>query len=366
MFEKNKTITYKGKKYNYDEIMSIYFSASLVKRNYKKKNHEERLIESKTITNNLNPEKIKEIEIAKVRIKASSWVNYQRKLRREGKLSIDKIEILNRLGMLWNPKSDEWEINYSKFKKYGVCYEIDEWIYEQRKNKITGELSDENLMRLNAANFPFKAPKNEEFIFTPSSAEELLNKWSKKYPIKISDEQSYINSFFTGRLDSKANVENKLHELSIRDAKKKIDGIKFGISIYKTALIEFYNKRNSERHIYKKFNSVKLDLNDLNEKLLTFEQYRELNKFNNNKSASEVRKYACEIMLDYFEENYKMRLQESSQPFRNFPPINYLISHYKKEKSLEGLKKLLKFVEKYPILIEIYDEKIRNSIMSLA
>ena len=169
MFEKNKTITYKGKKYNYDEIMSIYFSASLVKRNYKKKNHEERLIESKTITNNLNPEKIKEIEIAKVRIKASSWVNYQRKLRREGKLSIDKIEILNRLGMLWNPKSDEWEINYSKFKKYGVCYEIDEWIYEQRKNKITGELSDENLMRLNAANFPFKAPKNEEFIFTPCS-----------------------------------------------------------------------------------------------------------------------------------------------------------------------------------------------------
>jgi hypothetical protein len=365
MFEKNKTITYKGKQYNYDEIMDIYNSSSLLKNNYKK-NYEERVVESKTARDNLSPEKIKEIEIAKVRIKASSWVNYQRKLRREGKLSIDKIEILNRLGMIWNPKTDEWERNYSKFKKYGVCYDIDDWICTQRKNKISGDISDENLLRLNAANFPFKAPNNEEFVFGPSSQEELLNRWTEKYAIKISDKQEYINSFFTERLDVKFNVENKLNQLSIKDAKKKIDDIKSGISIYKTALIEFYNKRNSERHIYKEFKPSKLDLNDLNENLLSFEQFRELTKFNTNKITPEIRRYACQTMLDYFEENYEMRLKESSQPFINFPPINYLISHYKKEKSLEELKKLLKFVEKYPILIEIYDEKISNSIMSLA
>ena len=162
---------------------------------------------------------------------------------------------------------------YSLFNSHYMNLNISESI----KNLFMGEIVNEteNQSALHHVYRDLYAGKPNNFL-----PEELLNRWTEKYPIKISDEQVYINSFFTERLDVKFNVENKLNQLSIKDAKKKIDDIKSGISIYKTALIEFYNKRNSERHIYKEFKPSKLDLNDLNENLLSFEQFRELTKFN--------------------------------------------------------------------------------------
>jgi len=48
---------------------------------------------------------------------------------------------------------------------------------------------------------------------------------------------------------------------------------------------------------------------------------------------------------------------------RSFKEINYLISAYKKEKNVTELLNLKDFIEQYPLLIELYFEKINKILV---
>ena len=48
----------------------------------------------------------------------------------------------------------------------------------------------------------------------------------------------------------------------------------------------------------------------------------------------------------------------------SFKEINYLISAYKKEKNIDELFRLEKYMEQYPILIELYQSKIDKIIQT--
>lgn len=109
--------------------------------------------------------------------KAKSWFSSQRTKRRKGKLKQYQIEMLNKIGMMWNPKEDEWEKNFIMYKGnllsdaiitmkndvYGLSNTLlnnlksqEIWIKNQRDDFKTNKIEKENLTRLNSINFPFK------------------------------------------------------------------------------------------------------------------------------------------------------------------------------------------------------------------
>ena len=136
---------------------------------------------------NLSVKEEKAFEYWRKQSKAKSWFSSQRTKRRKGKLKQYQIEMLNKIGMMWNPKDDEWEKNFIRYKgnlvgeaiiiiqNYGpgISNKLlnnlklqDLWIREQRDDFKTGKIVEENLTRLNSINFTF-TPKPEE-TFTPS------------------------------------------------------------------------------------------------------------------------------------------------------------------------------------------------------
>ena len=116
--------------------------------------------------------------------KAKSWFSSLRRKRKKGKLEKNKVDVLNKRGMLWNPRTDEWKKNYLTFKNnplIGILKEMrkknyyvrrkeltavikkDNWIIEQSKLNDNKKLSEENRLRLNAINFQFNSLKNHSY-----------------------------------------------------------------------------------------------------------------------------------------------------------------------------------------------------------
>lgn len=116
----------------------------------------------------------------KLKKEANRWKSSQRSLRRKGKLEQQKVDKLNKLGMLWNPLNSEWDKNFSKFKENGLNTDIEKWVYEQRKLYETGAIPKENLDRLKAFNFPLKKEKNEHFKISYSKIYELIDILNEK------------------------------------------------------------------------------------------------------------------------------------------------------------------------------------------
>ena len=48
----------------------------------------------------------------------STWVGNQRKSKKKGKLSLDKIERLDSLGFSWDPYEDAWNEMFLALKEY--------------------------------------------------------------------------------------------------------------------------------------------------------------------------------------------------------------------------------------------------------
>ena len=126
---------------------------------------------------NLNDEEVISYKYWRKQAKAKSWFSSQRAKRRKGKLKQYQIEMLNKIGMMWNPKEDEWEKNFIIYKGnllsdtiikmkndvYGLSNTLlnnlksqEIWIKNQRDNFKTNKIEKENLTRLNSINFPFK------------------------------------------------------------------------------------------------------------------------------------------------------------------------------------------------------------------
>tara|TARA_B110000091_G_scaffold139147_1_gene148763 strand:+ start:3021 stop:4253 length:1233 start_codon:yes stop_codon:yes gene_type:complete len=388
-------ITHRGIKYNNIDLDIIF-------EQIQEKNTQTNWEIKKNDPFNLSDETKKKIETLEIRMKASSWKSNQRTLRRKGKLDQYKIETLNKLGMVWNPKEDEWEKKYLSFRKKGFCYGLEVWIKEQRELYNKEQIPIENLQRLKAINFPFKEEKNEQFPFTYDCHNNLsniyLNKsvkaWKKEESTKawkkegnrISEE--FANSengkirdaiYLALRRIDESFIKN-LYKISYEESISLIDKILDGENIFRNNFIiakysqhiinknglkgkfgnpKYYSFYSSQQNLFKPTEKFDIELCKilsipdprLNEKLDGSEIYYYLNSFFNKHINPLVRKYCCEKMLNFFETIWSERM-------RSFAPLDYLISFHKSEKNIDEILKLKNYIEKYPLLSLLYKDKI--------
>jgi hypothetical protein len=50
---------------------------------------------------------------------------------------------------------------------------------------------------------------------------------------------------------------------------------------------------------------------------------------------------------------------------KKFKPLDFLISYFKKEKNLLELLSLEKFINKYPLLFQLYNDKMKNILLKI-
>lgn len=102
-------------------------------------------------------------------IKLGSWGQHQRGERRNGRLSTDRIEKLNKVNFIWNVEEDRWKQNYGAIRKYyeesgnhsipqDMRNEYSEsayaWLGKVRRYYLSGEIkfSDEQIKMLKDIN----------------------------------------------------------------------------------------------------------------------------------------------------------------------------------------------------------------------
>ncbi len=104
-----------------------------------------------------------------------AWVSKQRKLFNQKKLSPERIERLEKIGMLWHPRLSRWDKNYNElamFKDQHGHFNIlkihpektnlDHWMKTQRTFYNKDKLSKERVQKLEAINFVWD-PLNTEW-----------------------------------------------------------------------------------------------------------------------------------------------------------------------------------------------------------
>ena len=97
--------------------------------------------------------------------KLGFWVSNQRQSKVKGRLSQERVDGLNALGMVWDPLADAWEQAFSKLDEYKAQnedvlvpkdfvtadgFKLGVWVGAQRKRKAKGKLCQERVDRLNA------------------------------------------------------------------------------------------------------------------------------------------------------------------------------------------------------------------------
>jgi len=190
---------------------------------------------------NLSKDEVKDFEFWRKQSKAKSWFSSQRIKRRKGKLKQYQIDMLNKTGMVWDPKEDDWEKNYSEYRKnivsdvlikmqyaeYGLSDILLEklksqelWIKKQRDHFKTNKLKKENLSRLNAINFSFIPSKEElyglsiysliNFVYTIKTLNGELNESRK----------SFVNFYELSQEKKTPGTEIKITELKVRKTRE--------------------------------------------------------------------------------------------------------------------------------------------------
>lgn len=333
---------------------------------------------------NINAPQLSEIKNYVKKQGANKWKAKIRKDYRDGKLEQYQIDTLNKLGMIWYPKGvgsfDDWENNYLIFKNFGFCIEVREWVNNQRDLFKTNKIPKENLFRLEAINFPFESNENEEYKLTlkhlwvlrqqlEKKMEDYINLEKKKLGIsayydKLKAEEQIEKEFYNNAYKS-VDFMSKLSNLSINESFDCLDEIIRGNSIYEKFMNICYKEAlENELKIHKELNKkipeyiIKYYQPFKKNKLTDLEIYQELGYFNSSKIVPRVRKKACEYMLK-FSSNLNLRRTKFSE-------VNYLISEFKKEKNLTELIELSLFIREYPILKELYLEKLENTILKLS
>mgnify|MGYP006126943103 FL=1 len=385
---------------------------------------------------NLSDDEIEEYLILKRKSKAKSWLSSQRNLRRKGKLSSNHIKILNKLGMLWEPNKDPWEKKYSLFKKkifssfleqivkkepwssekkLKQITEIEDWINEQRILHSENKLSSENLIRLNAINFPFNLSEDEKKEIKLLSLAKMVSyindlrgtlsyygikDFAKHYyvkekvyvgsPIKVSEKN--IQKRETKELeDDKAQDDKHLisrisfekenllaQENAIKILKKKPTKV-FLNQIDKIS--EKYIPSWNDKNIYEVGKKGKDRLS-----LLYFDRYESKyenlkdyldNNFNFPRTTinnvvykatygkfnydDDVKIYAAKKMIEILD---KHLLKTGNLNHRkSFKPISYLIRYYQKEKNIKELLALKELIKNHQILTLIYSDRL-NKILN--
>lgn len=349
-----KTINHKGKDYSYDDLIRLEDKLyEEHKKKYLAKLGNGFMADPRA---ELNINMSQEVEEYKLKMKASRWLSNQRKKRRDGKLSNQEIEKLNRLGMTWNPSTDEWKKNFIIYREDYICDEIEHWVKEQRSLFIEGKLSKENIIRLESTNFPFKATEDEKFPLTMRTVRKLIDSWYEKYPVEIQLDENHIQNLYNELFDKRKEFYDSLHYKSISDLKIIIDSIINKKSVYHEVINNHVQKLKQSGKYKEHLSSENKFWEE--DTLIDTSQITQLKIFNNKRFDNHIRAYACELMLDFFECEYEMRQRR----IKSFNPLNFLIKYYKEKRSLMYLKRLKVYIEEYPILQTLYSEKLSKAI----
>ncbi len=100
-----------------------------------------------------------------------SWIGSQRNSRKAGKLSDDRIKLLNEIGFIWDPFEHEWQIRYQELRQYveqnGDALvprshpTLGLWVKQQRSAYNNSKLSTERIKRLNIIGFSWDPIEQE-------------------------------------------------------------------------------------------------------------------------------------------------------------------------------------------------------------
>ena len=91
------------------------------------------------------------------------WVNKQRHVKRQGKLSEERIKLLEKIGFIWEPLKQQWQDYYKELKQYikdnGHALvpqshpTLGIWTAKQRQAKKSGKLSQKKIQLLEDIGF---------------------------------------------------------------------------------------------------------------------------------------------------------------------------------------------------------------------
>jgi len=398
-------ITHKGVKYGEQDLNNISYNLS---ENYVPKNNYQEDDKFK-VEDNLSTDHKAELKNWFTKMQASSWKSRQRSLRKKGKLEQYKIDSLNKLGMLWDPRESIWEKMYVIYKKNGLCDEIEDWVKEQRSLYNNNKLSKENLVRLELIKFPFNTVAGEQFPFTFNSLHILQEKLRKKKrrlelklfnnpPKKLNDKQKEIIykeqqsrslkktrqkerkkkskwSVLRSRYVSTVN-SFKISNFSIDEVKEIIEKIEKGESMYYLVISDFINNfiakkkftkysllnANKPGHFFgnSSFETAFLEEHKIfsNSPIDEVTKYNQICEFTNSNDYS-IQSYACNIAINYFGVFANSRT-------RNFEPVDQIIKLYKNKGEINKLTNLKDKIQKFPLLSELYNDKIDKLIIKLS
>ena len=112
--------------------------------------------------------------------KLGSWISSQRINYKSGKLSADRIEMLEQIGMVWDGMSTAWDLMYRIAKQYfeenhnlsisstTFTYQnasLGSWVVTQRKNYSKGRLSDKQITMLNQIGMEWVYSNNPDYVW---------------------------------------------------------------------------------------------------------------------------------------------------------------------------------------------------------
>ena len=96
----------------------------------------------------------------------AAWLSGMRQKKRAGKLSYEKIEKLEKLGVVWEPEQERWQQMYSALaafkRKHGHCRvprtwpensPLAYWVGQQRSDRKVGKLQPDCIKQLNVLGF---------------------------------------------------------------------------------------------------------------------------------------------------------------------------------------------------------------------
>ena len=108
-------------------------------------------------------------------ISLGKWLTKIRSYLKSGKLSQDKIYILNSLGINWNPQESQWDKLFNKLLRYKARYNkiavsavkgkyqtLGRWIIKQRLARKQGKLSQDRIDKLNSIGFIWRIKKESK------------------------------------------------------------------------------------------------------------------------------------------------------------------------------------------------------------
>jgi hypothetical protein len=304
---------------------------------------------------NLNEKQLIKFKIDEKQKNANSWKTSLRRRRKTGKLSSERINILNKLGMVWNPKTDEWEKMFLKYKgtftretldilklknglgrhKISSVLNLDYWVNSQRILFINDELNEENLLRLKSIKFPFQKDEKLEKNFSMYkliSFIGIIENLNIEYK-SSSDRGDFIKHYNLGNIKNYigSSVEIKESNIFITE-KKELEKQQKETYKFNTEekIITEKIKPIAEKEAYFKLNKIKSSESFL----------RKINSIYSNRESFSDKCFGLnKFIVDEYSYNFKY--EGTIHPFKIYYKYSNDVKDYAKEKILSLFEKEL-------------------------